>query len=88
MNSNFNSPLNIGSSEMISINELYQSIIEVKNLDINKFNFKYNLGAPQGVRGRSSNNDKCLEVLNWEPAVSFKTGISKTYDWILKEING
>jgi len=87
MNSNFNSPLNIGSSEMISINELYQSIIEVKNLDINKFNFKYNLGAPQGVRGRSSNNDKCLEVLNWEPAVSFKTGISKTYDWILKEVN-
>ena len=72
---------------MISINNLYASIIEVKNLDKNKFNFKHNLNAPQGVRGRSSNNDKCLEVLNWEPSVSFKTGISKTYDWILKEIN-
>jgi nucleoside-diphosphate-sugar epimerase len=87
MDSDFNGPLNIGSPEMISINNLYASIIEVKNLDINKFNFKHNLNAPQGVRGRSSNNDKCLEVLNWEPSVSFKTGISKTYDWILKEIN-
>jgi len=87
INSDFNSPLNIGSSEMISINDLYKSIIEVNNLDINKFSFKHNLSAPQGVRGRSSNNDKCLEVLNWEPSVNFKTGISKTYDWILKEIN-
>jgi len=87
MTSNYNSPLNIGSSEMISIIDLYKSIIEVKNLDLNKFNFKYNTNAPQGVRGRSSNNDKCLEILKWEPSVSFKIGISKTYDWILNEIN-
>jgi GDP-D-mannose 3',5'-epimerase len=87
MNSDFHSPLNIGSSEMISIYDLYKTIIEVKGLDIKKFNFKYNLNAPQGVRGRSSNNDKCQEILNWVPSISFRKGISQTYDWILKEIN-
>jgi nucleoside-diphosphate-sugar epimerase len=87
MNSDFNSPLNIGSSEMISINDLYKSIIEVKGLDIDKFTFRHNLKAPQGVRGRSSNNEKCLEILKWQPSVNFKTGISNTYDWIMKEIN-
>lgn len=87
MNSNFNEPLNIGSSEMISIEDLYKTIIEVKNLGQNNFKFKYNLRAPQGVRGRSSDNKKCIEILNWEPKVSFSIGIEKTYDWIQKEIN-
>lgn len=87
MNSNFSEPLNIGSSQMISINDLYKTIIEVKGLEENKFNFKHNLEAPQGVRGRSSDNKKCIEILKWEPNVSFSSGIEKTYDWIQKEIN-
>jgi GDP-D-mannose 3',5'-epimerase len=87
MNSNFSEPLNIGSSQMISINDLYKTIIEVKGLEENKFNFKHNLEAPQGVRGRSSDNKKCREILKWEPNVSFSRGIEKTYDWIWKEIN-
>lgn len=87
MNSNFSEPLNIGSSQMISINDLYKTIIEVKGLEENKFNFKHNLEAPQGVRGRSSDNKKCIEILKWEPNVSFSRGIEKTYDWIRKEIN-
>ena len=87
MNSDFNEPLNIGSSQMISIKNLYKTIIEVKGLGENKFNFKYNLKAPQGVRGRSSDNKKCIEILKWEPNVSFSSGIEKTYDWIQKEIN-
>lgn len=87
MNSNFSEPLNIGSSQMISIEDLYKTIIAVKGLEENKFNFKYNLEAPQGVRGRSSDNEKCVEILKWEPSVSFSSGIEKTYDWIQKEIN-
>jgi nucleoside-diphosphate-sugar epimerase len=87
MSSDFSEPLNIGSSQMISINDLYKTIIEVKGLEENKFNFKHNLQAPQGVRGRSSDNKKCIEVLKWEPSVSFSIGIEKTYDWIQKEIN-
>jgi len=87
MNSNFSEPLNIGSSQMISINDLYKTIIAVKGLEENKFSFKHNLEAPQGVRGRSSDNKKCKEILKWEPNVSISTGIEKTYDWIQKEIN-
>jgi GDP-D-mannose 3',5'-epimerase len=87
MNSQFSSPLNIGSSEMISINDLYKTILEVNELPIEKFKFTYDLEAPQGVRGRSSENSKCLEVLGWEPSTTFRTGIKETFDWIASELN-
>jgi GDP-D-mannose 3',5'-epimerase len=87
MNSPHSSPLNIGSSEMISINDLYRTIIEVNNLPYQKFKFTYDLLAPQGVRGRSSENSKCREVLGWEPTTSFELGIKETFDWIADELN-
>jgi len=87
MNSNYSEPLNIGSSEMISINDLYRTIILVNNLPLGKFKFKHNMDAPQGVRGRSSNNQECKKVLDWEPSISIKTGIKQTFDWIAKELN-
>jgi GDP-D-mannose 3',5'-epimerase len=86
MNSNYAKPLNVGSAQMISINDLYKTIIEVTNLPLDKFKFTYNLNAPQGVRGRSSNNDECLKVLDWEPSVTFSDGIEKTFNWIAKEL--
>ena len=87
MNSDYSAPLNIGSSEMISINDLYRTIIEVNNLPYDKFRFSHDLKAPQGVRGRSSNNDECKRALKWEPSISFATGIKQTFDWIAKELN-
>lgn len=87
MSSDYASPLNIGSSEMISINNLYKTIIDVNNLPYEKFKFAYNLKAPQGVRGRSSNNDECKKVLDWEPSVRISEGIKKTFDWISSELN-
>lgn len=87
MDSKYSNPLNIGSSEMISINDLYKTIIEVNNLKFDKFKFLHNLSAPQGVRGRSSNNDECLKVLNWEPSVKFSEGIRETFEWIAQELN-
>jgi nucleoside-diphosphate-sugar epimerase len=87
MDSKYSNPLNIGSSEMISINDLYKCIIEVNNLKFDKFKFLHNLSAPQGVRGRSSNNDECLKVLNWEPSVKFSEGIRETFEWIAQELN-
>jgi nucleoside-diphosphate-sugar epimerase len=87
MNSSFSEPINIGSSETISIENLYRSILEIRNLNPDKFKFTYNLNAPQGVRGRSSDNKKCLDILSWEPSTSFKFGIDKTYEWILKQVN-
>ena len=87
MSSDYASPLNIGSSEMISINNLYKTIIDVNNLPYEKFKFAHNLKAPQGVRGRSSNNEECKKVLDWEPSVRISEGIKKTFDWISSELN-
>lgn len=87
MESSYSEPLNIGSDEMISINDVYRTIIEVN--DLNKYNiqFTYNLGAPQGVRGRSSDNTECRRVLAWEPTTNFETGIVETFKWIASELN-
>jgi GDP-D-mannose 3',5'-epimerase len=87
MSSDYAFPLNIGSSEMISINNLYKTIIDVNNLPYEKFKFAHNLKAPQGVRGRSSNNEECKKVLDWEPSVRISEGIKKTFDWISSELN-
>jgi nucleoside-diphosphate-sugar epimerase len=87
MDSSYSEPLNIGSDEMISINDVYRTIIEVN--DLNKYNiqFTYNLGAPQGVRGRSSDNTECRRVLAWEPTTNFESGIEETFKWIASELN-
>ena len=86
MNSNFRDPINIGSSEMVSITDLYQKIISIIGLNINDFKFTYNEDAPVGVRGRSSDNTLCKKVLNWEPNTLLKTGIFNTFEWIDNQI--
>ena len=87
MDSSYSEPLNIGSDEMISISDVYRTIIEVNNLDKYKIEFTYNIGAPQGVRGRSSDNTECRRVLNWEPTTKFKDGIKETFEWIASQLN-
>ena len=74
----FNGPVNIGSDEMISINNLAKLIIEIsgKSLDVT------NIPGPEGVRGRNSNNDLIFEELNWRPSENLATGMAKTYEWI------
>jgi nucleoside-diphosphate-sugar epimerase len=78
MESNFNKPINIGSEEMISINDLAKLVITLsgKNIKIK------NIPGPQGVRGRNSDNKLIKSVLNWEPTLSLKFGLSRTYEWI------
>ena len=87
MNSQYADPLNIGSSEMISINDLFRIIIEVMGMKYEQFKFSYDLNAPQGVRGRSSENSQIRKVLSWEPNIQFKAGIKDTFDWIAQELN-
>lgn len=87
MNSHYSMPLNIGSSEMLSINELYKTIIEIAGLPYEKFKFIHDLQAPQGVRGRSSDNSECRKQLSWEPSIKFRIGITETFDWIAQELN-
>jgi nucleoside-diphosphate-sugar epimerase len=77
--SNFNGPVNIGSEEQVSINEMVNLIEEIANYSVQR---KYNKDMPVGVRGRSSNNDKIKKELSWEPSHSLKEGLTKTYNWI------
>jgi nucleoside-diphosphate-sugar epimerase len=82
MNSDFTGPVNIGSEEMISINDLAKMIIKIsgKNISIN------NIAGPTGVRGRNSDNKLIREKLNWEPSQPLIDGITLTYNWILKQL--
>ena len=75
-------PLNIGSEEMISINDFTRMIVGIsgKNLNIK------NIDGPTGVNGRNSNNRLIREKLNWEPYMPLKEGITKTYRWIESQI--
>jgi nucleoside-diphosphate-sugar epimerase len=82
MKSDFSGPLNIGSEEMISINNLANMVIEMsgKRIAIK------NIPGPTGVRGRNSNNDLFREKIGWDSKSELKYGIKKTYDWILKQV--
>jgi len=84
MASNFSKPLNIGSSESVSIQSLYNLICE--NQEVENPKYIYDLSAPQGVRGRSSDNTLCNTVLGWVPQVSLKAGLERTYNWIRSEM--
>ena len=72
-------PINLGSSEMISINELVTIVEEIGGVKLNR---RYNLEAPKGVAGRSSDNGMIQSVLNWEPSIRVRDGLRKTYQWI------
>jgi len=77
--SDFSQPINIGSDEKVTINELISIVEEISGISIKK---NYQLDKPQGVRGRSSNNDLIKKVLDWNYRYSLKDGIKKTYEWI------
>ena len=82
MNSNYEGPVNIGSEEMISINELGKLIIEYSGKKIAISNVE----GPIGVMGRNSENTLVKEKIGWEPKINLKDGISITYDWISDQI--
>ena len=83
--SNFSEPLNIGSDEQVSINQMID-IIEIIS-EVKKLKRDYQLDKPKGVRGRSSNNDLVKKVLNWNFKIKLKDGLKKTYDWMNSEIS-
>ena len=82
-NSNFREPLNIGSDEQVSINELVNITEKVANIKLKK---SYQLDKPKGVRGRSSNNEKMIKNLKWNYTYKLERGIKKTYKWIYNEL--
>lgn len=82
MNSDFTGPVNIGSDEMVSINELVYLVAGIagKAIRIN------HIDGPTGVRGRNSNNDLIFEKLAWKPSQPLSVGLEKTYRWIEQQI--
>jgi GDP-D-mannose 3',5'-epimerase len=83
MYSNINEPINLGSSEMVSINQLVDIVEEIADYKMER---KYDLGAPKGVRGRNSENTLIKKYLGWEPSIPLKKGMKKTYDWIKEQM--
>jgi GDP-D-mannose 3',5'-epimerase len=83
MNSSFVLPLNIGSSEEVSINQLVDIVEEIAGITVKR---NYALDAPKGVRGRNSDNTLIKELFEWAPSVTLKDGLTETYNWIYNEL--
>ncbi len=77
-------PINLGSSEMVTINELVDIVEEIAGVTLNR---RYDLYAPKGVRGRNSDNSMILDRLGWEPAISLREGLEQTYAWIYDQVS-
>ena len=77
--SDFVDPLNIGSSELVSINQLVDYVEQIANVKLKR---NYNLNAPKGVRGRNSDNTLIKKIFNWEPSTTLYNGLTQTYNWI------
>jgi GDP-D-mannose 3',5'-epimerase len=76
-------PINVGSSELVTINQLVSIVEEIASIEVDR---RYKLDAPQGVRGRNSDNTLILERLGWEPSISLRDGMERTYRWIYDEM--
>ena len=83
LESEIQEPINLGSSELVTINQLVDIVEEIAGIKLSR---SYNLSAPKGVNGRNSDNTKILEYLGWEPSIRLKDGMARTYQWIESEI--
>jgi len=83
MESDIREPINLGSSELVSINELVDVVEEIAGVRLRR---RYDLDAPKGVRGRNSDNTRIKERLGWEPTTPLAVGLEKTYAWIYDEM--
>ena len=79
MNSSILEPINLGSSEMVSINQLVDIVEDIAKIKLKRI---YDLDAPKGVMGRNSDNTLIKKYLGWEPDIPLRQGMEKTYAWI------
>src|SRR5437016_5764757 len=77
-------PLNIGSNELVSINQLVDIVEEIAGVRLKR---RYNLRAPKGVNGRNSDNTRIQEIMGWQPSISLRDGMEKTYRWIYDKMS-
>lgn len=83
LNGDSNEPVNLGSDELVSINQLYTIVEEIAGIKCERI---YQLDAPQGVRGRNSDNTMIKEIYGWAPSISLADGLAKTYAWVYDEV--
>ena len=79
MDSGIEEPINLGSSEAVSVNQLVDIVEDIAGIKLKR---NYNLAAPKGVNGRNSDNALIKKYLNWEPSIPLRTGLERTYAWI------
>ncbi len=84
MDSDIRDPINLGSDEMVTINQLVDIVEEIAGTSLTR---NYDLSAPKGVRGRSSDNTMIRERLGWEPSISLRQGLEATYAWIHDQVS-
>ena len=77
-------PINLGSSEMVTINGLVDIVEEIAGIKVARL---YDLDAPKGVRGRNSDNTMILDLLGWEPSTTLQEGLEETYRWIHDQVS-
>jgi nucleoside-diphosphate-sugar epimerase len=83
MESDVRDPINLGSDELVSINQLVSIVEDIAGVKLRR---KYNLDAPKGVRGRNSDNTKIKKELGWAPSIPLREGMAQTYAWIYDEM--
>lgn len=83
MNSDVREPLNIGSDEMVTINQMVEILESIADIRVDRI---HDLSAPKGVRGRNSDNTKVLKDLMWSPTISLRKGLEATYEWIESQL--
>ena len=81
--SDFTDPINLGSSELVTINQLYSIVEDIAGATLNR---SYILDAPKGVRGRNSDNTLILEQFGWQPSTSLQDGLERTYRWVYDQV--
>jgi GDP-D-mannose 3',5'-epimerase len=81
--SNILEPINLGSSELVTINQLVDIAEELAGVKLKR---NYNLSAPKGVNGRNSDNTKILDYLGWEPSIKLRDGLARTMAWIEQQM--
>jgi nucleoside-diphosphate-sugar epimerase len=76
-------PINLGSDEMVSINQLVDIVEDIAGVHLTRL---YKLDAPKGVRGRNSENTRITQLLGWAPSITLRAGLEQTYRWIFEEM--
>ena len=83
MASDYRDPLNLGTEELVTVDQLVDMVCEIAGKNLKK---RHDLTKPQGVRGRNSDNSRLRTVLGWEPQIRLRDGLTITYQWIEEEL--